>query len=112
MSKPSIPPNHNEYNLLDVYDENLTIREVFGVVRVGEPLTPILPPTKKSKRRRPPRKSGLYVVLQSAQQHGFTHPKEGYFVMLPKEFDAILAQTQHLNHEPQTAWNSLSHNGL
>jgi hypothetical protein len=24
----------------------------------------------------------------------------------------FLAQTQHLNHEPQTAWNSLSHNGL
>jgi mono/diheme cytochrome c family protein len=23
-----------------------------------------------------------------------------------------LAQNQHLNHEPQTAWNSLSHNGL
>jgi hypothetical protein len=23
-----------------------------------------------------------------------------------------LAQTQHLNHEPQTAWNSLSHHGL
>ena len=23
-----------------------------------------------------------------------------------------LAQTQHFNHEPQTAWNSLSHNGL
>ena len=22
------------------------------------------------------------------------------------------AQNQHLNHEPQTAWNSLSHNGL
>jgi hypothetical protein len=22
------------------------------------------------------------------------------------------AQTQHLNHEPQTAWNSLSRNGL
>ena len=25
---------------------------------------------------------------------------------------AYLAQTQHLNHEPQTAWNSLSHKGL
>ena len=23
-----------------------------------------------------------------------------------------LAQTQHLNHEPQTSWNSLSHKGL
>jgi DNA primase len=25
---------------------------------------------------------------------------------------ARMAQTQHLNHEPQTAWNSLSHNRL
>jgi hypothetical protein len=29
-----------------------------------------------------------------------------------QEPSTYLAQTQHLNHEPQTAWNSLSHNGL
>jgi hypothetical protein len=29
--------------------------------------------------------------VQTAPQHGFTHPNEGDFVMLPKEFDAILA---------------------
>jgi len=47
--------------------------------------------TPKPRRPRPPRKSGLYTVLQAAQQHGITHPKDGYFLMLPKEFDAILA---------------------
>jgi transposase len=26
--------------------------------------------------------------------------------------DQYLAQNQHLNHEPQTAWNSLLHNGF
>ena len=29
-----------------------------------------------------------------------------------QQFRAYQAQTQHLNHEPPTAWNSLSHNGL
>jgi hypothetical protein len=53
-----------------------------------------LPPTDTDApppQRRPPRKSGLYAVLHSAQQHGFTPPSEGFWVMLPKEFDAILA---------------------
>jgi hypothetical protein len=47
--------------------------------------------TPKPRHPRPPRTSGLYIVLQAAQQHGITHPKEGYWVMLPKEFPAILA---------------------
>jgi hypothetical protein len=42
-------------------------------------------------RPRPERKSGLYAVLHAARQHGFTPSKEGFWVMLPKEFDAILA---------------------
>jgi hypothetical protein len=53
-----------------------------------------LPPTDTDApppQRRSPRKSGLYAVLHSAQQHGFTPPSEGFWVMLPKEFDAILA---------------------
>jgi hypothetical protein len=45
----------------------------------------------KPRRRRPERKSGLWLVLQSAQEHGFTHPNVGGFLRLPKEFDAILA---------------------
>jgi hypothetical protein len=30
-------------------------------------------------------------MLHAAQQHGFTHPDEGFWTMLPKEYDAILA---------------------
>jgi hypothetical protein len=40
---------------------------------------------------RPARKSGLYTVLHAAQQFGFTHPRDGFWTMLPKEFQAILA---------------------
>ncbi len=58
------------------------------VVRsVDEP--PPTPPAKPTQPR-PLRKSGLYVVLQAIQQHGITHPKDGYFLMMPKEFKAIL----------------------
>ncbi len=56
-----------------------------------DPTTQPLEEAPKPPRRRAARKSGLYAVLQAAQQHGFTHPNEGYFVMLPKEYDAILA---------------------
>jgi hypothetical protein len=52
-------------------------------------LTP--PRTTVRVRQQRERKSGLYIVLQAAQQHGITHPKDGYWVMLPREFDAILA---------------------
>jgi hypothetical protein len=45
----------------------------------------------KPPKRRPPRKSGLYALLHAAQQHGITHPRDGFWTMLPKEFDAILA---------------------
>jgi hypothetical protein len=31
------------------------------------------------------------LTLPSIQQHGFTHPQHGFFVMLPREFDAVLA---------------------
>jgi len=64
------------------------------VVRSAEsPDTPPPPPATPPKRpaARPPRKSGLSIVLNAAQQHGLTHPKDGYFLMLPREFDAILA---------------------
>jgi hypothetical protein len=48
--------------------------------------------TPQPRQPRPPRKSGLYAVLHAAQQHGITHPKDGHFLMLPKdEFRAILA---------------------
>ena len=64
----------------------------------GEPTTPgaqrlaqLVRQPAPPRRRHPPRKSGLYAVLHAAQQHGITHPKDGYWLMLPREFDAILA---------------------
>jgi len=71
-------------------DENLPIRAVYGVLRVDGPALPSPQPAKEPNPR-PPRKSGLYALLHAAQQHGITHPREGFWVMLPKEFDAILA---------------------
>jgi hypothetical protein len=47
------------------------------------------PPAKP--RRREDRKSGLYIILHTAQQHGITHPRDGFWTMLPQEFQAILA---------------------
>jgi hypothetical protein len=48
-------------------------------------------PAAKRGRRRPERKSGLWLVLHAAQEHGITHPTVGGFLQLPREFDAILA---------------------
>jgi hypothetical protein len=48
----------------------------------------------KPPRRRGPRKSGLHLMLQSAREHGITHPTIGGFLQLPREFDAILALEQ------------------
>ena len=31
------------------------------------------------------------LTLPQIQQHGFTHPQNGYWVMLPREFDVVLA---------------------
>ena len=50
---------------------------------------PPQPPAKPRRSR--PHKSGLYAVLHAAQQHGMTHPIDGFWTMLPKEFDAISA---------------------
>jgi hypothetical protein len=32
-----------------------------------------------------------FFTLTRIQQHGFTHPHNGFFVMLPQEFDVVLA---------------------
>jgi hypothetical protein len=48
-------------------------------------------PPAKPKRRREDRKSGLWAVVHAAREFGFTPPSEGFWVMLPKEYDAILA---------------------
>ncbi len=37
------------------------------------------------------KKTGLHLLLQRARTSGFTHPDEGGWLMLPPEFDAVLA---------------------
>jgi hypothetical protein len=91
MSDDSLPASNGQYKPLHILDENLPIREVYGVLRVDGSFQPPLQPARAPKPRQQ-RKSGLYLVLQAAQQHGITHPKDGHFLMLPKaEFRAILA---------------------
>jgi hypothetical protein len=31
------------------------------------------------------------LTLPQIQKHGFTHPRDGYFLMLPRELDVVLA---------------------
>jgi hypothetical protein len=50
---------------------------------------PAAPPAKP--RRREERKSGLQLTLHSLKTFGFTHPKDGSWLMAPLEFEAILA---------------------
>jgi hypothetical protein len=35
--------------------------------------------------------SGWQIAIHSVRMSGFTHPEDGNFIMLPKEFEAILA---------------------
>lgn len=48
----------------------------------------------------PPRPSSVYAVkrtleatlnLPRLKQHGFTHPRDGFWTMIPQEFDLVLA---------------------
>jgi len=56
-----------------------------------QPIEEAPKPPVKPRRRREERKSGLWAVVHAAREHGFTPPSEGFWVMLPKEYDAILA---------------------
>jgi hypothetical protein len=99
MSEPSIPPPNNEdkpdtliiqftrcdQEAYGVEEMRLFLGDRMRVIKASDE------PPPKPTRRRPARKSGLYAVLHAAQQHGFTHPREGFWTMLPKEFDAVLA---------------------
>ena len=37
------------------------------------------------------RQCEISLTLPQIQKHGFTHPRDGYFLMLPLEFDIVLA---------------------
>jgi hypothetical protein len=111
MSEPSIPPHNGEHKPFTIFglirlDErtNKIVERVndklgadspmrFELVRIPVPGAPPAP-AKPKRRRREERKSGLWLVLQSAQEHGITHPTMGGFLQLPREFDAILALEQ------------------
>jgi hypothetical protein len=110
MSVDIIPPSNGHLNTYGAgfahymaYMANLgprvTLQEL-ALVPAPEPVTP----PKKPKRRLGPRKSTSRVrkytvkrsleaslTLPQIQEHGFTHPANGRYVMLPREFDVVLA---------------------
>src|SRR6266568_1763411 len=63
------------------------------VVKVSDPPPAPVPLQEQpiEKREREPRKSGWYIALHSVKQFGFTSPDHGRYLLLPPEFDAILA---------------------
>jgi hypothetical protein len=94
MSEPSIPPSNGHLNPSlagSAYPMAFSAHEVLLNELQNGASAPALTRKPTAPRRRPPRTSGLYAVVHAAQQHGFTHPKEGCWVMLPTEFDATLA---------------------
>ncbi len=109
MSESKIPASNGQYKHLHILDENLTIAEVYGPMRVGEPwplppqpakppqptATAPQPPAKPRRRRREPAAdpesySPIELTLYSLQAFGWTHPSTGHFLMMPgKEFQAL-----------------------
>jgi hypothetical protein len=62
------------------------------VVKTSEPSPPPEPEGQlQPSPNREPRKSGRWIALHSVKQFGFTSPDEGHYLLLPPEFDAILA---------------------
>lgn len=53
---------------------------------------PLLVPPVRTKGTRDAKVTGLHLVLQDVQEHGFPHPLgEGSFLMVPRVFKALLA---------------------
>jgi len=63
------------------------------VVKVSEPAA--LPAGSEGaavvSSQREPRKTGWWLALHRVREFGFTSPDEGHYLLLPPEFDAILA---------------------
>jgi hypothetical protein len=79
----------------------------------GEPTTPAghklaqllrqpSPPRRQRRKTDPDTFSPIDFTLQSIQRFGFTHPNYGPFLMVPKEFQAILAR--ETNAVAQVIW--------
>ena len=63
------------------------------VVKVSEPAAVPVGPEGSSvvPSQREPRKTGWWIALHRVREFGFTNPDEGHYLLLPPEFDAILA---------------------
>jgi hypothetical protein len=110
MSDSSIPPTNGHINTYGagfthfmVYMANRVPRVTLQELEFVPAPEPAKPP-KKPKRQREPRTSKSRVrkytvkrdieksiTLPHIQQHGFTHPDQGHYLMLPIEFDVVLA---------------------
>ena len=63
------------------------------VVRSTEPAPSALEPETRAhpSTKGEPRKSGWWIALHRIKEFGFTSPDDGHYLLLPIEFDAILA---------------------
>ena len=63
------------------------------VVKVSEPTVMSVGPegVVVGASQREPRKTGWWLALHRVREFGFTSPDEGHYLLLPPEFDAILA---------------------
>ena len=108
MSAPSIPALNDQYKLntlirTDPRDDHPPLHAVVSdLMRLREldgapPKPPATRPTRKRKAVSRVRKYTVKrcleasVTLPQIQKHGFTHPANGRFLMLPHEFDVVLA---------------------
>src|SRR5713101_1391819 len=55
---------------------------------------------------REPRKTGWWLALHRVREFGFTSPDEGHYLLLPPEFDAILAGVE--DSALHLGWRALS----
>lgn len=74
--------------LNSVFDGSHTEGRVPNIFKNAPTEAPEPPPKSESPGERPPRVTGLQLALPRG---GFTHPEQGGYFMMPKEFKAILA---------------------
>ena len=100
MSEPSIPPSNGDLNPSlagYAYQMAFSVHQVLlnelqnGASAPAPTRKPTAPRRRPPRRRREDSKSGLWAVVHATRQHGFTPTSQGFWVMLPKEYDVILA---------------------
>ena len=98
-SKKETQAERDLKHLSDVYEETqrraTTSRPSWSSEKPDSPpiVEPNAPSTETAEaKRREPRKSGLEIIRHRIEEMGFTHPKDGRWLMFPAiEFEAILA---------------------